>query len=456
MIVFPTKERASSLGLWSNACLRGDTITIFLAGLRRALLLLAGLLVMIVPGFATERATSVSAVSSPPAKPAQATESSTDLRRLSRGVAVVPFSLEAGEIILNVRINGLGPFPMLVDSGAPNSLTPEAAALLGVEIEPAQSLADSGDHLVATGRAWIDIMRIGDVEMVDQPVAILALPLEITNRGSAPPLAGVIGYEAFQRFVVRLDYERKILALSASAEFNYSGNGVELPVKFDGAIPVVTAAADGIPGFFAIDTGSVGAISLRREFVDAHNIETRHPTSIRIKSIGATGPYETLLTRLDRFEIAESRIEAPATRFPSQAITAPKPAGFVGTVGFEILRQFAITFDYPREKVWFERSRAFGTRTGAGTVGFQATRSGESGFIVITVLPNSAAEAAGMETGDLITEIEGQSTASMSLGDFANWIRQSDLILVHLTINRKSVAVPVTLGLRDASQAASE
>jgi hypothetical protein len=55
-------------------------------------------------------------------------------------------------------------------------------------------------------------------------------------------------------------------------------------------------------------------------------------------------PYEAIMTRLDRFDIAKSRIERPATRFPSNRMAGWPPFADVdGNIGYEILRQFLIT-----------------------------------------------------------------------------------------------------------------
>jgi hypothetical protein len=75
--------------------------------------------------------------------------------------------------------------------------------------------------------------------------------------------------------------------------------------------------ATGFSGLFAIDTGSEGALALRREFVERHGLENHHSSALRIKSGAADRPYDAIMTRLERFDIAKSRIERPATRFPS-------------------------------------------------------------------------------------------------------------------------------------------
>jgi C-terminal processing protease CtpA/Prc len=119
-----------------------------------------------------------------------------------------------------------------------------------------------------------------------------------------------------------------------------------------------------------------------------------------------------------------------------------------GSIGYEILRQFVVTFDYPQGAVWFERSGAFGTRTGQAGAGFQAGKV-DAGFDVTTVLPNSAAAAAGLRVGDLITEVEGISTAPMSLGEFAQLMRRPVGTLVHLDTLRDGIQRHVTLTLQD-------
>jgi hypothetical protein len=187
--------------------------------------------------------------------------------------------------------------------------------------------------------------------------------LYVTDRGSRSPLAGFIGYELLARFAARLDYDRKTLTLTPGPDFGYDDKGVRVPLFFADKAPVVPAAADGIAGRFMIDTGSSGALTLRREFVEAHDLEARHPSALQIKSVGAAGPFEAILMRLDRFDIADSRIERPATRYPSIRGEGLPFTDVHGSIGYEILRQFAITFDFPRREVWFEHSGAFGTRT---------------------------------------------------------------------------------------------
>jgi predicted aspartyl protease len=374
---------------------------------------------------------------------------SGDFRIISGSIAVVPVSIEAGAIIVDVSINGRGPFPLMFDTGAQDALTPETAAALGLKTEGSGTARDSGGDRVAISVARVVSVRLGDAEMTDQPFAVLGLPRYLTDRGSRPPLAGFIGHELLARFAVRLDYDAKTLMLMPGQNFRYDNKGERVPLAFAGKTPVVPAAADGTPGRFVVDTGSSGALTLRREFVEAHDLEAHHPATVRIKSLGAAGPFEAILLRLDRFDIGGSRIEHPATRFPSIRGEGLPFTDVDGSIGYEILKQFVITFDYSRQGLWFEHSGAFGARTGQGSAGFQAIKAEGGGFSIMTVVANTAAADAGMRVGDLITEIDGLSTVSMSLSEFAGLMRRPAGTTVRLGTVRDGVAQPITLTLKD-------
>ena len=71
-------------------------------------------------------------------------EGSSDSRIIAGSESVVPVSVEAGEVIVDVSINGRGPFPLMFDTGAEDAVTPELAAALGLKTEGTGTARDSG------------------------------------------------------------------------------------------------------------------------------------------------------------------------------------------------------------------------------------------------------------------------------------------------------------------------
>ena len=118
---------------------------------------------------------------------------------------------------------------------------------------------------------------------------------------------------------------------------------------------------------------------LQRGFVEQHGFEPRHPDGLRIKVGGVGGVFDTVATRLDRFDLATSKIERPVVEFPSRGEGGIPVASIDGSIGYQILRQFVITFDYSRRETWFERSAAFGDSKLSGDR-ISSCQNGDNGF----------------------------------------------------------------------------
>jgi PDZ domain/Aspartyl protease len=251
------------------------------------------------------------------------------------------------------------------------------------------------------------------------------------------------------RFAVRLDYENRALTLTPAGDFHYGQAGTRVPLFFADNFPVIPAAADGITGRFEIDTGSSESIVLQRRFVEQYGFERRHPGGPRMKVGGADGVFETIAARLDRFTVANAEIQRPVAEFPSGGRNGLPVAHVDGSIGYQILRQFVITFDYSRRELWFERSAAFGMKTVQWKTGFQAVKADGPGFNVVTVLPDTPAATAGISVGDIITVIDGRPAASVGQAEFSGLMRGPDGTLIHLGMVRDGTPRLITLTLKE-------
>ena len=359
---------------------------------------------------------------------------------------ILPVSVENGQLVVNVNINGQGPFPMMFDTGSVEAITPKTATALGLSVEGAGTVRGSGERAVSVALTHLQTLRLGGAELSDIALPVIPLPQFITDRGDRAPLAGLIGFGVLSRFTVRLSYDDRTLTLIPAEDFRYSGRGERVPLFFADKTPVISAMADGVPGRFEIDTGSSTALVLQRGFVEQHGFEARHPDGLRIKVGGIGGVFDTVATRLDRFDLTASKIERPVVEFPSRDEGGIPVAGIDGSIGYQILRQFVITFDYSRREIWFERSAALGESTIEWKTGFQAVKAGDN-FRVVTVQPNTPAAAGGIAAGDLITMVDGRPAASVGQAEFGGLMRRADGTIVRLDINRDGIrhSVAVTL-----------
>ena len=348
-----------------------------------------------------------------------------------------------GQLIVNANINGQGPFPMMFDTGGVEAITPKTATSLGLSVEGEGTVRGSGERAVSVALTHLQTLRLGGAELSDVALPVIPLPQFITDRGNRAPLAGLIGFGVLSRFIVRLSYDDQTLTLTPAGDFRYSGRGERVPLFFADKTPVISAVADGVLGSFEIDTGSSTALVLQRGFVEQHGLEARHPDGLRMKVGGIGGVFDTVATRLDRFDLAASKIERHrGVSFTRRGRNSggwhrwehrlPNP------------RQFVITFDYSHREIWFERSAAFGESTIEWKTGFQAVKAGDNGFRVVTVQPDTPAANAGIRAGDLITVIDGRPAASVGQASLA----ASRGVPTELSFGSKLIATALAIPLR--------
>jgi hypothetical protein len=227
--------------------------------------------------------------------------------------------------------------------------------------------------------------------------------------------AGILGHELFKRFPVKLDYERLRATLYNPATFKYTGTGTKLPVVFRGTHPQVRGRVDGIDGVFRVDTGSRGSLTLNLPFAEDNDLATKYGARVEvIMGAGAGGQVRGLLARAKSLELANLVIKDPVTTLSLQQRGALADPDIAGNLGYGILRQFNITFDFAANALYLEKNANFGQREIYDRGGLWLER-GADGLEVVDVVAGGPAEAAGLKSGDVIVAINGKAIAALGL-----------------------------------------
>jgi predicted aspartyl protease len=129
---------------------------------------------------------------------------STDAEEPRIGFSFVHESL----VVVPVFLNGRGPYRFLLDTGATNTiLSNRLADQLNIPVGKTQSLLTVGGSAVATKRT-IDVIRIGNVQIVQAPVVAADLKLMHTLH-----VDGIIGEDCLKRFKISIDYAHQLLTM---------------------------------------------------------------------------------------------------------------------------------------------------------------------------------------------------------------------------------------------------
>ena len=170
-----------------------------------------------------------------------------------------------------------------------------------------------------------------------------ALDLNAASSGVGRTIAGILGHEFFERYVVKIDFTAHELTLYDPVKYRYTGNGDTLALEFARQLPYVnvrirTARRPEITRRLLVDTGS-------DDFVDDQSVRrSANGPTITVSTTGLGKSYEAVIGTLDTVWIGKSMF----TKVPGVAAD-------IGLVGNGIWSRFICVFDYSRRRLFVER-----------------------------------------------------------------------------------------------------
>ena len=119
--------------------------------------------------------------------------------------------LRSGHIAIKVRVNGQGPFRLILDTGSPvtfisNNIARKLNLLPPQSAKVAPTLPAGLAGLALGGQVVLKSLSVGDSEIKNLSALILDHPTVAALSGFEGPLDGIVGFSFFARFRTTLDY----------------------------------------------------------------------------------------------------------------------------------------------------------------------------------------------------------------------------------------------------------
>jgi predicted aspartyl protease len=332
----------------------------------------------------------------------------------------LPFEMLSGHIYVRLNLNGKGPYRMLLDSGAINVALPELVEDLGLKTASPATAGGSSDD---SGSVHIDRIDVAGIAIEDQTFAVIPLAEFMHRVEGLDDVAGVIGFELFRRFPVKIDYQSSRITLYDPNAWTYKGSGVAIPFQFKDHTPQVQGSVDGVDGAFDIDTGSRSALMLAEPFARQNAMAEKVGAKREIISgAGPSGYTRALIGRATTLKLGEITIANPVTYVSTATSGRFADPDIAGNVGNAALRRFSVTFDYPHQKLYFEKNANFGEPDVHERAGLWVEQN-DKGYVVVEVVPESAAAQAGLKAGDVVVAIDSKPASSLTLSEFRQRLR---------------------------------
>jgi Aspartyl protease/PDZ domain len=338
----------------------------------------------------------------------------------------LPFDLVDNRVFIAARLNGRGPFHLLLDTGAGGvTISADVAQQLGLHVGDAGEGQGVGEKTVHAGQAQITQVQIGEMALADVDSNVMDLS-DAPQVFGTKPFDGIIGLPVFERTAVKHDYVNRILTFTMLGKFDYAGNGVIVRFERPRQIPVVAASLDGVAGNFGVDTGARSSLLLYGPFCAQNNLQEKYGAKLEgVTGWGIGGPVRSLLARAGTLQIADVTVRDLVIRLSAQKTGLTTSSAMAGLIGPDVLSQFDVTFDYARTRIIFEKNKNYGRPDSYDRAGIWMGQDKDGKhFTVVDVIVGGPGAAAGVKPGDQIVAINGDSTANLILPDVRESIRR--------------------------------
>ena len=335
--------------------------------------------------------------------------------------ATVPFRLLNNHIYVQATVNGKGPYTFIVDTGGHTILSHRVVQEAGLDSQGKGAEGGAGEGSSTLGYAKVHEIAVGPVRMTDQT--------GFTTEIYEPAIEGIrvdgmVGFELFRRFAVRIDYAAQTLTFTDFARFSPAGAGTEIPFRFYDHVPQVTGKIGDLPARLDIDTGSRSELDITSPTVARAGLRALYPKSVNaVTGWGVGGPSHSDVARLPSLTLGGVTSDSVVGEFSNDHGGSFSDPNFEGNVGSGFLKRYVVTFDYAHQRMYLKPIDPAPQDAGRFDRSGMWINAGADGYAVTFVNEGGAAAGAGLAVGDVITSLDGKPAVAAELSDARSLLR---------------------------------
>ena len=365
------------------------------------------------------------------------------------GFRRIPVEID-GAIVITAGVNGQGPFDFILDTGGHNIFSEQAARTLGLTAVGKGRSGGSGAGTILEQDVRVERLSIGDAELRDQHFFVLPLSYATLERGPRAPLAGILGLELFERFVVQIDYPHSAVTLAPPGGFD-SCRGTSVRIRFDDDMPLADGSVDRTPGVIAIDTGNSGSTVIQGVWAKNNAMAAALKQGVETISFGEGGTSRNWVSRGHTVSLGTAASVSTELRYAEDRAGAFSSRTEAANVGYDVLANFIVTFDYRLDRMCMEPSPGFELPP-MNRSGLSLSKGEPGAFTAVLVRDGSPGAAAGVHVGDKIVAIDGRPASELSSKDAFKAVRGPSGSKLRLTISHDGQTSEVTVVLQEPMQ----
>lgn len=346
---------------------------------------------------------------------------------------IVPFKMAKNLMIIKLTVNGKGPFNFVLDTGVGLMLISDPSLIDSVAIKNLRSINitgfGDGDPLSAYVTPSIDV-GFGTTTAKGLSAAILKKDIFELSNYVGMPVHGLIGYEFFNSFVVKINFALNTLTIYRPETAYIARKGYRIPLMIEDRKPYLISniqldSGEKIDAKLILDTGAGHPLSL--ETNGGVPFEVPKVNIAGNLGIGLSGPISGYISRVKSLTFGKYTLTDVITAFPDYDDVASKVYSVSrnGNMGIMVLRKFNVIFDYNESALYIKPGVTLNEPFEHDMSGMELTSAGENfeRLIVTRVEPGSSADEIGLRNNDEILAINFKPVTEMTASEIDNLFR---------------------------------
>lgn len=345
----------------------------------------------------------------------------------------IPIEIHNNLVVVPIIINNQLPLKFIIDTGVRTAILTERvySDILNLSYSRKYTLSGPG------GQKMVDAYITSNVTL-DMPGvhgqghSMLVLDedyLELKN-SMGTEVHGILGYELFSRFVVKVDYEAKKLTLMLPNKFKPKKSYDVLPITVEDTKPFIHAKLQvndttTIDAKFLVDSGASHGLLLEANSEPHITVPEKNIKAILGRGIG--GVITGRIARIKSLKIGKHELTNLITNFPddyaySDTLRKDRFTFRNGSIGGDLLSRFTVIFNFPGEKMYIKKNASYKKKFYFNLSGLtvRATGARLREYEISDVRENTAAQKAGILRGDRILSINGVNLDEYELNNVNN------------------------------------
>lgn len=373
----------------------------------------------------------------------------------------IPFELYNNLIVVPVVLNGMLPLKFVVDTGVQTGILTQKAFsdILNLPYSRKFTISGPGDEKLVEAYVTTNVsLDLPGIHGKGHALLVLAKDyLELRNY-LGTDVHGILGYELFSRFIVKINYEKKILTVTLPNKYKSKRKFQKIPISVEDTKPylktdIVLSDGTALKAKLLMDTGASHGLLLE-PLSDSTIKVPEHTVSSQIGR-GIGGEITGKVGRIHSIQIGSYVLENPIANFPDpNSYMDSLKLGRVprnGTIGGEILSRFTVIFNFSKEEVYVKKNASFKKKFYYNLSGLVVKAKGSDlrTFEITEVRDESAAEKAGVLQGDIIRSINGIPAQNLNLNQVLGYFNTKPGKRISIEIYRNGQILKKKFTLED-------